>query len=229
MVVDADGQFLTQREHPEFCLLRVHLQHKSMSVSHVNGELPTLVIPMAPTGDEWIRAKVWNSTVKALEASPEASEALSQWLGRAVRLVYMPDESQRICNPRVVQGIERVGFADGYPYLLIGQGSLDELNSRLAHPVPMDRFRPNLVVEGSLPFAEDGWSRVRIGEAVFRLVKPCARCVITTVDQTTGGKGKEPLATLASYRTQGGKVMFGQNLICEEGNVVHAGDAVEVL
>ncbi|MDM7922558.1 MAG: MOSC domain-containing protein, partial [Pyrinomonadaceae bacterium] len=126
---------------------------------------------------------------------------------------------------------DTVSFADGYPFLLIGEGSLEDLNGRLAAPVPMNRFRPNLVVKGSEPYAEDTWSRIRIGETVFHLVKPCGRCVMTTVDQSNGHKdGKEPLRTLATYRTVNGSVLFGQNLIAETpGGKIRVGDEVEIL
>ena len=149
------------------------------------------------------------------------------------RLVTMPETTRRRIPPEfaVNPGEDHVSFADGYPFLLIGEASLAEVNARLETPVPMNRFRPNLVVSGSEAFAEDSWKKIRIGETVFHLVKPCARCVLTTVDQATGVKdGKEPLKTLASFRTFDGKVLFGQNLIAENpGGVVRVGDEVEVL
>jgi hypothetical protein len=126
---------------------------------------------------------------------------------------------------------DTVSFADGYPFLLIGENSLEDLNSRLEHPVPMNRFRPNFVVKDSEAFAEDSWKKIKIGETVFHIVKPCERCVITTVNQTTGEKyGKEPLKTLATFRTKDNKVLFGQNLIAEKaGDFVKIGDKIEVL
>jgi uncharacterized protein YcbX len=123
-----------------------------------------------------------------------------------------------------------VSFADGYPFLLIGQASLDDLNSRLAEPVPMNRFRPNFVVEGAEPFAEDTWKKISIGKTVFHVVKPCERCVITTIDQVKGTKGKEPLTTLNTFRNFNGKVLFGQNLIAEKpGAVLKVGDKIEIV
>jgi uncharacterized protein len=121
---------------------------------------------------------------------------------------------------------ESVSFADGMPYLVIGQASLDELNTRLEIPVPMDRFRPNLVFTGGKAFEEDDWDKVKIGDAVFKITKPCARCVMTTVDQTTGKKNKEPLKTLSTYRNVKGKVMFGQNMLLLEGEKIRVGDLV---
>ncbi len=124
---------------------------------------------------------------------------------------------------------DRVGLADGFPFLLISEASLADLNARLEQPLPMNRFRPNLVIGGCEPFAEDGWSRVRIGSITFRVVKPCSRCAITTVDQTTAVAGKEPLRTLARFRKVGDKVLFGQNLIHDGTGTLRTDDPVEIL
>ena len=121
-----------------------------------------------------------------------------------------------------------MGFADGFPFLLISQASLDELNRRLETPLPMDRFRPNIVVEGCEPHDEDGWNRMTAGEMSFRVVKPCARCVITTTDQATGERGREPLRTLATYRRFGSEVLFGQNLIHDGPGTLRVGDSCEI-
>jgi uncharacterized protein YcbX len=166
--------------------------------------------------------------------------AVNEWfsdvLGASVRLVYMPDETKRLAHaPYKIKADDHVSFADGFPFLLIGEGSLEDLNSRLKEPVPMKRFRPNFVVAGTEPFAEDTWKRIRIGDTIFHVVKPCARCIIPTTDQDTGiRKSGEPLKTLAKYRTKKkrrtNKVLFGQNLIADEpGGVVKIGDEVEVL
>src|SRR5690606_28095292 len=118
---------------------------------------------------------------------------------------------------------ETVSFADAMPYLIIGQRSLDDLNDKLQEPLPMNRFRPNLVFSGGEAFAEDSWERVRIGECTFKVTKPCARCVLTTVDQETGNTGKEPLKTLATYRSVDKKVLFGQNMIALTTGTVKIG------
>jgi hypothetical protein len=142
----------------------------------------------------------------------------------------MPDRSIRPVDERYALADDYVSFADAYPFLLIGQASLDDLNSRLAEPVPMDRFRPNFVVSGAEPFAEDGWHGLRIGGNLFYGVKPCARCVLITIDQVTAAKGREPLQTLAGYRSANNKVYFGQNLLYGgQGTRVQAGDPVEVV
>jgi uncharacterized protein len=138
----------------------------------------------------------------------------------------MPISSDRRVSPKYAVNNESVSFADGMPYLVIGQASLDELNTRLEIPVPMDRFRPNLVFTGGKAFEEDDWDKVKIGNSLFKVTKPCARCVMTTVDQNTGKKSKEPLKTLSTYRNVNGKVMFGQNMLLLEGEKISVGDLV---
>jgi uncharacterized protein YcbX len=144
----------------------------------------------------------------------------------------MTESSKRQVNPIYsVREDDCVSFADGYPFMLIGESSLNDLNSRLQHPFPMSRFRPNFTVEGSDPFAEDSWKRIRIGKTKFFVVKPCERCIIPTIDQETGIRvGDEPLKTLSEYRKAGGAVLFGQNLIAETvGEEISVGDDVEIL
>jgi uncharacterized protein YcbX len=167
---------------------------------------------------------IWKDQCVAVAAGAEADAWFTALLGTPCRLVTMPSSTVRQVDLGYAEPGDPVGFADGFPFLLISQGSLDELNRRLEHPVPMDRFRPNIVVDGCEPHAEDGWSRVTIGEISFRVVKPCARCVITTTDQQTGERGREPLRTLATYRRVGNKVLFGQNLIHDGVGAVRVGD-----
>ena len=138
----------------------------------------------------------------------------------------MPPSTKRKLKPKYAVNGESVSFADGMPFLLIGQASLDDLNSRLDDPVSMNRFRPNLVFAGGSPFQEDEWDTIMIGNARFKITKPCARCVVTTVDQQTGQKSKEPLATLATFRNVDGKVMFGQNMLLLGGDRVQIGDQI---
>jgi uncharacterized protein YcbX len=174
--------------------------------------------------------EVWGDECKAIPASPAAHEWMSQYLGMDCRVVYMPEDSIRLVNPKyAIAPTDHVSFADGFPFLLISQASLDDLNQRLETPLPMNRFRPNFVVSGCTSFAEDTWKRIRIGTMEFHLVKPCARCIVTTVDQQTADRGQEPLRTLAQYRMQDGKILFGQNLVAVGVGQVSVGDAVEVL
>jgi uncharacterized protein YcbX len=167
--------------------------------------------------------QVWRSRLEARVAAE---------LPGGLRLVHMHDPTLRQVSLDYGSPEDRVSFADGYPVLLIGAASLEDLNGRLAVKLPMNRFRPNVVVEGSTPYAEDGWRRVRIGEIAFRVVKPCARCVVTTVEQATGTRGDErtePLRTLATYRKSALGVLFGQNLVPDGTGTVRVGDEVEVL
>jgi len=228
--VDADNQFLSQREHPKMATVWTELESDALVLSAPDAD--SVQIPLRPPPAPSMKVKVWRSTVDAVPASREADWWLSEYLGMPCRLVYMPDESERYSNPHYAGEGRRVGFADGYAYLLIGEGSLADLNARLAakgHPaLPMNRFRPNLVVAGSLPYAEDGWREIRIGGAVLRGVKPCGRCQVTTTDQASGEvRGPEPLATLAEYRNSDefGQ-MFGMNLVSVTAGEVRVGDEV---
>jgi uncharacterized protein len=230
MLVDEKNQFLTQREFPKMATIEVKLNADSLSVSN-NSEI--LEIPFEADSDKTASAKVWSSRVKSNVYSDKINDWFSEILSMKCRLVLMPEETERKVNPfyAVRKFKDTVSFADGYPFLIIGENSLDDLNSKLENRLPMNRFRPNLVVSGSESFAEDTWKKIKIGENLFHVVKPCARCVITTIDQTKGEKdGKEPLKTLAKYRTKSGKVLFGQNLIAEKsGGVVKVGDKLEVI
>ena len=185
-------------------------------------------------GGEALEVEIWGDRVQAVAPHPEGDAWLSDFLGAPVRLVYQPDRSHRPTDPHFAPGAE-VSLADGYPILVLTRASLDELNRRLAEsgsgPLPMDRFRPNLVVEGPVtPHAEDGWRRFQVGGVAMAGVKRCARCAVTTVDPATGARGKEPLRTLAHYRRDlEGRVFFGQNVVPLGVGAVAVGDRVELL
>jgi uncharacterized protein len=226
MIVDESGAFMTQRDFPEMTHVRTGLDGETLVLSH--RERGELRLPVSLDAGARREVQVWSSRVPAV-AHDEGSAWVSGVLGRRCQLVYMPDDVERAVNPLRGRPGDVVSFADGYPFLLIGQGSLDDLNRRMAAPLPMIRFRPNLVIEGAAAFAEDGWPRVRIGDISFRNAKPCERCVITTVDPETGIKGSEPLRTLASYRAWDGAVLFGVNLIAENTGTLRLGDPVQAL
>lgn len=228
MVVDESEKFVSQREAPRLALVKVSIGPDNLIVE-APGMSP-LEVPLIPEGGKRTPATVWGDVVECLRVSEEADRWFGKFLGARCRLVYLPDDSVRPVDPDYGWPGDRVGLADGFQFLLISEASLDDLNGRLEDPLPMNRFRPNLVVRGCEAFAEDGWRKIRVGEVTLRVVKPCARCVITTVDQATATKGKEPLRTLATYRKSGGKVLFGQNLIHDSASgSLHVGDAVEVL
>jgi uncharacterized protein len=227
MIVDAGGAFITQRNHPALALLRTALEPDALVLrSPAAGELR---LPLAPVGGTARRARVWNDEVVAVDAGDEAADFVAAHLGLEVRLLYMPDTTLRQVNLEHGRPGDRVSFADAFPLLLITQASLDELNRRLAQPVAMLRFRPNVVVSGALPHDEDRWRSLRIGGIECDVVKPCARCSVPTIDPATGIAGKEPLRTLAGYRRQDGHVWFGQNVLHRGPGELRTGAPVEVL
>jgi uncharacterized protein YcbX len=228
MVVALDDRFLTQRECPRLALVQPSLRDERLTLSAPG--MPPLSVH--PTDDGPRRSVgIWRDTVAAVDQGDQAAEWLSTYLGAPTRLVRMPADSVRLVDPHFARTpTDQVGFADGYPLLLISEESLEDLNSRLAQPLPMNRFRPNVVVRGSgAPYAEDGWAELRIRDVRFDVVKACARCAITTTDQATAERGHEPLATLARYRQVPRGVLFGQNLIHAAEGVIAVGDALMVL
>jgi uncharacterized protein YcbX len=191
--------------------------------------MPLLSVPFPQTAATLL-VKVWKSEVAAKPAD-SADVWLSEFLQQPVRLVHMDAGVARPMTDAHSQAGDEVSFADAFPLLLISQAALDGLNARLAKPVSMLRFRPNLVVDGAPAHAEDGWKRIRIGDVEFDVAKPCTRCVFTTVDPLRGERDPdgEPLRTLIGYRRSGDGVTFGQNLIPRSPGTLHVGDALEVL
>lgn len=194
--------------------------------------LDPLRLPLDPGSREGRTGRVvsiWSDEVRAMDTGDQAAAWISEHLGMEARIVWMPDDGDRAMEAGYATRQGPVTFVDAYPLLLISGESLDGLNQRLEAPLPMDRFRPNLVVRGAGPHAEDGWRRFCISDVGFEVVKPCARCAVTTTDQRTGERGKEPLRTLAEYRTRDGKVLFGQNVVHAGVGRLRVGEAVEVI
>jgi uncharacterized protein len=227
MLVDETGCFMSQRRFPRMALIGVRIEHDGLIVDAP--EMPSLNVPFQPQAGRLVLVRVWDDLVESLTVSDDADRWFEEFLGVRCRLVYLPDRSLRPVDPAYGGPGDQVGLADGFPFLLISEASLADLNARLEQPVPMNRFRPNLVISGCEPFAEDAWKLVRIGRITFRVVKPCSRCTITTVDQRTATTSKEPLRTLTRFRRAGSKVFFGQNLIHDETGTLHTGDPVEVV
>ena len=226
MAVDTAGRFMTQRRHPIMALLQTELVDDGL-VLRFPGQGEHHVT--RPTGAEASEVEIWGESVAGHDTGEDTANWLSTALGQACRLVFMAEDTHRPVDANYASPGDRVSFADGFPLLLISQASLDELNGRLQQPITMARFRPNLVVSGTAPFAEDDWRRIQIGDTVLDIVKPCARCVMTTVDPLTGIKGKEPMKTLSTYRTIDGNVIFGQNVIHRSRGLLRVGERVEVL
>lgn len=227
MVVDREGGFITQREVPEMALISTRLEGEGL-VLQAPG-LPPVAVGRPAERAGRVNVKVWGDRCEARYCGDEVEGWLSGFLGRSCRLVYMADGEVRRVDPRYARPVDRTAFSDGFPLLLISEASLNDLNRRLATPLPMIRFRPNLVVTGCEPYAEDGWSLIRIGGISLRVVKPCARCKITTVDPYTAETGSEPLKTLSGYRRQGNKVLFGQNLLHDAEGELCVDMPVEIL
>ncbi len=227
MLVDETGCFMSQRRFPRMALIRVRIEPDDLVVDAPG--MPSLEVPLQPPAGRLMLTRVWDDLVESLTVGDDADRWFSRFLDVSCRLVYLPEESVRPVDPACGGPGDQVGLADGFPFLLISEASLADLNARLEEPVPMDRFRPNLVVRSCEPFAEDNWRLVRIGPITFRVVKPCERCAITTVNQRSATKSKEPLRTLARYRRSGKKVLFGQNLIHDKSDTLHTDDPVEVI
>ncbi len=227
MLVDDEGIFLTQREYPRMTHIAVEIKSDHLHVKAPG--MDAIEIPFDLPSEEHVPVIVWKDTVEAVSAGLETSEWFSEFMGISCELVAMTERSIRPVDSTYAVQNDVVSFADAYPLMLISEGSLADLNSRLATPVSMNRFRPNLVVEGCEPFAEDSWKEIMIGNVKLHVVKPCARCTITTVDPESGEKGQEPLRTMATYRLVNNQVLFGQNLIHADVGTLRVGDYVQVV
>ena len=226
MVVDRWGEFLTQRSHPRLALVSPSIEDGLLRIEAPG--MRSLELPLEPSASGSTGVRVWRDTCRAAWLGERPAGWFSEFLGTSCGLVYMAGETVRPADPAYAPVGTRVSFADAFPFLLISEESLADLNRRLPDPLPMNRFRPNLVVAGTASYQEDRWNRIEINGLGLRIVKPCARCVVTTTNQSTTERGKEPLRTLATYREVNGKVMFGQNVVHERIGRLRAGDAVVI-
>ena len=230
MVVDANGDFLSQREHPRMATVWTAIDAGVLELAAP--DFGSVEVPLSPPERSALRVRVWNSVCEAVPAGAAADAWLTEYLAMRCRLVYMPESTRRLSKPEHAGEDRLVGFADGYAYLVTGEASLADLNARLIarrHPaLPMNRFRPNLVIAGAAPYAEDTFGEIRIGTAALGAAKPCGRCQVTTTAQASGEvRGPEPLATLATYRESGEfGVMFGMNYITLREGTVRVGDEI---
>ena len=225
MLVDSVSTFLSQRGNPELATFSVELIDGGVRVFREGHG--SVHVPARPSG-RIVDATIWRSTLRAQQVSVEVDRWFLDALGQHCSLLAMTDISDRPVNPDFSRHGDQVSFADGYPLLLVNRASLDDLNQRLESAVPMNRFRPNVVVQGPPAWAEDSWANIQIGEAVFRVAKPCGRCLVTTTDQETGERGVEPLRTLAMFRQVDQSVNFGMNLIPDKLAEIRVGDPVSV-
>ncbi len=228
LIVGPEGRFRSQREIAALTHVAVSRADDDWLLEHPDAG--SLRIPRAgvPAGAPMM-VTIWDDTVRARHAGAHTDAWLRTAFGEDLHLVWMPDDAMRPADPAWAGAGHRVSFADGFPLLVLGTASVAELNTRLATPIPADRFRANVLVDGGKPWAEDHWQVLRSAQAELRLVKPCARCVVITTDQQTGERSKEPTATLATYRRQDGKVMVGMNALSgPDGAILRVGDALRI-
>jgi uncharacterized protein YcbX len=228
MLIDQDGVFMTQRTYPQMAMFKLELAAREIKVTKKNASANGFISfsADAPAIGKKIRTKVFDDAVDVIESGTNLSEWFSYHLQVSCRLVSFPESNPRTVDPKYKVNDEHVSLADGYPFLIIGQSSLDDLNARLESPIPMNRFRPNFVFTGGEPFEEDTWREFTIGENQFVGVKPCGRCAIPTVNQETAEKGIEPTYTLSTFRKQEAKILFGQNLVAIDNGTVKTGDKI---
>ncbi|WP_448698781.1 MOSC domain-containing protein [Mucilaginibacter sp. AW1-3] len=228
MLVDENNRFLSQREFAEMALLKVSIINNGLSVKHAHHAAKAINIPFAPQTDQKDQFTVWDDTVTGQYVSNEADQWFSAVLHIKCRLVYMPDDTHREVNPKYAAN-KITSLSDAYPFMMVGQASLDDLNGRLSDQIPVNRFRPNMVFTGGDAFDEDTMGHIRINDIDFYGVKLCARCPIPTIDQDTIAKSKEPTKTLLTYRRRNNDVYFGQNFVHQGEGTISVGDAIIVL
>lgn len=226
MLVDEEGKFMSQREDARMALFQQKITDDTLSIHFGDDEIE---IPLSTASENIKRVSVWSSKLKAPELSPEISQWFSERLDKECHLVKKTDISKRTKRLFVPPYKSTLSFADGYPYLILGTASMDELNNRLDNPLHINRFRANIIVNTNEAHEEDEWkTSIKIGGAILQGIKPCARCSVTTIDQSSGKQGKEPLKTLAVYRQRRNKIYFGQNAILTQKGKISVGDKISL-
>ncbi|GGI25378.1 MOSC domain-containing protein [Pedobacter mendelii] len=224
VLIDKEGTFITQRKYPLLALLQVSIVEDKIIVSHKENPNNSTSFDILQHKAKLIPVAIWDDLTSGFEVNNLVSAWFSDYMNMPVKLVKMSEQEKRMVDPRYAMNNEIVSFADGYPCLLIGQSSLDNLNKKLEIPIYMDRFRPNFVFTGGEAHVEDSFKDFELSGVLFSAVKPCSRCVLITINQQTGIKSSEPLKTLSKYRTTNNKIMFGQNLIHQVSGIIHVGD-----
>lgn len=234
VLTNTDGQFITARTKAKLCLVQANFTAKGLILTAP--EMPTLILNYDEFSTQYNPVTIWGDKLQGQFCGDNASAWFSAYLNSPCRLLYFGEQSKRERTSKTTQHTRQISFADGYPLLLISQASLDDLNHKLERSnikqVSMKQFRPNLVIDDCLAFAEDGWQQIKIGEVIFELAKPCARCIFTTVNPVTAkrDKNQQPLAMLKTYRqVENGDILFGQNLIPLNEGQIKQGDAVTLL
>ncbi|NOT74640.1 MAG: MOSC domain-containing protein [Cyclobacteriaceae bacterium] len=224
MLVDENNMFMTQRICHSMALFKLSFVENGFKIQF---KTDSHILPLHhQVIDTPLDVQVWDDRMKAFEVSEESSRWFSERLGLNCKLVFFPEENQRLIDEKFRVNNEQVSLADAYPLLVVGQSSLNDLNERLEDPVPMNRFRPNLVFTGGEAFEEDQWKDFTVGSNRFVGIKPCARCILTTINQDTAEKGREPLLTLSNYRKRDSKIYFGLNSVPVDQNEIKEGDEI---
>jgi hypothetical protein len=230
MIVDGAGMFVTQRTEPRLTGITVTIDEAREALVLSAPGTRALRLALAPREGARVKVQVWRDEVEAVHAGDKAARWVSAFLGAPASIVFMPDAVERPVRPDFARAGDHVSFADAFPLLLTTTDSLDDLNARLDQPLPMNRFRPNVVLAGCMPWEEDDWRRARLGAVPLRFPKGCDRCVVTTTDQLTGERGVEPLRTLARFRKgTDSKVYFGVNAVPDARGTIAVGDRLTVL
>jgi uncharacterized protein len=237
MIIDQNNRFISQRSHPSMALLQPHITEnnnvlESLTLSHIGNKSNYISMSAHEaygTGNMPITATVWDDTVQVIEAKGMVNAWLSEQLGSYCRLVYLPKSNKRLVDKKYRKSDENItSLSDGYPYLLVTEASLEVLNQKLTEKIDMRRFRPNIVVSGAEPFAEDNWNTISNGTVSWQVAKPCARCQIPNINPITALSTNEVIKTLASFRTLKNKVIFGQNLLISVLGTIHKGDTLQI-
>ncbi|MEQ8927105.1 MAG: MOSC domain-containing protein [Fulvivirga sp.] len=227
MLIDENNKFLTIRQHKEFLFYQLKKSESGFTIQHKN-KTQQLHIPWAISTGKKITAKIWDDEVEAVVAEDHINTWFSNELGFNCRLVYLPDESPRRVQPDWVKNEHHVSLADAYPYLIVGENSVADLNAKIQESITYKRFRPNLVFTGGQAYEEFLWKDITIGAAELQCIKPCTRCIVITMNPETAEVGKEPLKTLFKQRINE-KMVFGENAILLAGSLVKVGDEITII
>lgn len=227
MLVDESGLFVSQRKYPKLALFHISIEDRSLLVLNKSTG-NQISIPLTPQGNS-IQVRIWDDVIEATEVSGTISKWFSSEIGIDVKLVFMPENTRRRVDVKYAHNDEIVSFADGYPLLVVNTASLHDLNRKLEQSVRMDRFRPNIIIDGANPFEEDNWREILINSQRVKLVKKSARCVMVDNDPITAVKSGQVLKTLSNYRKENNKVYFGINGLISMPGVIEIGDRVEVV
>jgi uncharacterized protein len=229
VLVDKNNRFLSQREHAQMALISVSLEESGLKIQHQKLRIAPTLIPFKPQTTDFQSITVWDDTINCQRVSDEADAWFSGVLGQEARLFYQPEESIRIVDQKYATESDHTSLSDGFPVLIISEASMDFLNEKSSETIEIQRFRPNIVFKNSIPHEEDSFADIAINDVLFEGAKPCARCIMTTINPATAEKGKEPLKSLTAYRKWGNKILFGENLLIKKTGKIAIGDTLNVL